>query len=390
MMIRAVKQISISIRNNNAMKKILICIGTRPEAIKLAPVYFELKKYSEFKVILCITGQHKKMLDQTLNFFKIKADYDLKIMQKNQNLSLLTSRSIKELSTVIDKIKPDLCLVQGDTTTSFTTTLVCYYYHIPIAHIEAGLRTFNKYSPFPEEINRVLITRIADFHFAPTQNAVDNLLQENIHKKDIYITGNTVVDSLKKTIELITQKPALVNLIIRDIINKNKKIILVTGHRRENFGKGFQCICKALKKIAKDFPNYLIVYPVHLNPNVQVPVRKILGSSKNILLLPPIDYPSMIALMKNSYLILTDSGGIQEEAPSFGKPLLIMRDTTERPEVIDAGCARLIGTDSIRIYNEVKLLLINKSHYKKMANIKNPFGDGKASKRIVTILKKLL
>ncbi len=372
-------------------KKILIIFGTRPEAIKIFPVINELKKnkkYFNFKI--CLTGQHKQMLKQVLNFFKIKPHLNINVMKKNQSLENLTSNIIKKIGTVIKKNKPDLVLVHGDTTSSLAATIASYYNKVKVAHIEAGLRTNNIYSPWPEEINRSLIAKIAQVHFAPTQIAKKNLECEGINKNKILITGNTVIDALL----IASKKVFSSNSIKRKLekkfsyIEKNKKIILVTGHRRENFGKDFVNIFKALKHIAKKNKNIIIIYPVHLNPRVLLPANKILGRVPNIKLIKPLDYVSFIYLMHKSCLIVTDSGGIQEEAPSLKIPVLVTRKNTERPEALKIGAAKLVGTNPKIIIKTINQLLTERKIYKKMLSFYNPYGNGNAAKKIVNYLKK--
>jgi len=382
------------------MKKILVVFGTRPEGIKLAAVVQRLKnKKDKFKTVVCITGQHEEMLSQVLKSFNISADYDLKIMQKGQSLFDIFARCLTRIKIILEKESPDLVIVQGDTATAFVAGLAAFYFKIPVAHIEAGLRTNNKYNPFPEEINRRLLSVLADFHFAPTESARLSLLREGIPSKNIWVSGNTVVDSLlivKNRLEISRVRKYWLNYFKkRWNFNITKeanglKLILVTGHRRENFGAGFRSICFALRKIAKKRKDVVIIYPVHLNPNVQVPVKEILSGIPNIHLIEPIEYEPFVFLMANSYIILTDSGGIQEEAPSLGKPVLIMRRETERLEAVRRGGAKLVGVDVDRIVSNVERLLDNNRIYKKMSNIANPFGDGKAAKRITKILEKEL
>lgn len=359
-------------------KKVLFIFGTRPEAIKMAPIINKLYCHPSLRPIVCVTGQHRQMLDQVLDIFSIKPDYDLKIMKKNQTLFDITANVLISLEKVIEAISPNILLVQGDTTTTFVGALAGFYKKIPVGHVEAGLRTFNKYSPFPEEMNRSLTTHIADLHFAPTKLAFNNLTEAGVNKNSIFITGNTVIDALL----YISRK-----LNLEELYNGQRKIILVTGHRRENFGARIKNICLALKEIAKKYSNVEIVYPVHLNPNIQEPVYRIISGIDNIKLIDPVDYLEFVKLMHKSYLILTDSGGVQEEAPSLGKPVLVMRDDTERPEGIQIGTARLIGTDRSTIVEEVSKLLNDKEKYKVMSEIPNPYGDGKASERIVNILE---
>lgn len=372
------------------MKKILIIIGTRPEAIKMAPVIKEIKKNKKFfNLKICITSQHKKMLKQVLDFFEIKTHFDIGVMRKNQSLEDLTSKILLRIGDIIHKIKPDLVMVHGDTTTTFASSLACYYKKVDVCHIEAGLRTGNIYSPWPEEINRKLTAQIAKIHFSPTQLAKRNLRSEGIDKKNIIVTGNTVIDSL-----LFTQKKILKTSSIKNRLNKKfsyldngKKIILVTGHRRENFGKDFRNIFKALKYIALNNKNICIVYPIHLNPKVLLPAKKILGKIPNIFIIQPEDYLSFVYLMNRSYLIVSDSGGVQEEAPSLGKPVLVTRKNTERPEALKAGTARLVGTNTTNIIKNIEELLHNKKSYNKMSKSHNPYGQGVAAKKIIKNLK---
>ncbi len=369
--------------------KILLIFGTRPEAIKLAPLIKEFEKYAEiFETKVCITAQHREMLDQVLKFFKIKPDFDLNIMKPNQSLSELTANMIKEIEPVLQNFRPDLVFVQGDTTTAFVGALSAFYQKVSIAHIEAGLRSFNKYSPFPEEINRVLVGHLADYHFAPTEKAKENLFNENI-KKNVYVVGNTVIDALFLGLDIIKKQGEEKFYKFFNFLDFSKKIILVTGHRRESFGKPFENICNALKEIAQKHKDVEIVYPVHLNPNVRKPVFEILKGTENIHLIEPLEYPYLIWLMNKSYLVLTDSGGIQEEAPSLGKPVLVMREVTERTEGIEAGTAKLVGTNREKIAEEVSLLLEDKDEYRKMSKAVNPYGDGKASERIREIIEKV-
>ncbi len=382
------------------MKKIMLIFGTRPEAIKLAPIIQRLKaEGSKFKPIVCVTAQHREMLDQVLNLFEIEPDYDLNIMIDNQDLFDVTVKALNGLKEILKKEKPDIALVQGDTTTSFVASLAAFYLKIPVGHVEAGLRTYNKYSPFPEEKNRHLTGVLADYHFAPTEWAKNNLLKENAPEDRIWVTGNTVIDALLWVVS--RQKSAggeqYWNRYFKErwgltlTTNTNTcKLILVTGHRRESFGEGFKNICLALKEIAKDRHDIKIVYPVHLNPNVQKPVRDILSDIPNIYLIEPLDYEPFVYLMEKAHLILTDSGGIQEEAPSLGKPVLVMRNVTERPEGIEAGVVKLVGTDKERIVAETEILLDNKKAYERMAQASNPYGDGKAAERIVDILEEVL
>lgn len=364
-------------------KKILVIFGTRPEAIKMAPLVKELKAFSsDFEVRICVTAQHREMLDQVMSFFNLSAEYDLDLMKPDQNLFQLTADIITGLKGVFDTYQPDYTFVHGDTTTTFAASLAAFYSGSRICHIEAGLRTFNKYSPFPEEMNRQLTGRLTDLHFAPTEESKQNLLRENISEESILVTGNTVIDALLQSVEKVKSNPSnLINNLSAKL--GNKEMILVTGHRRENHGEGFMRICKALKEIAEIYPDIWIVYPVHLNPNVQKPVYSLLGSTDNILLIDPLDYPDFVWMMDRSKLIITDSGGVQEEAPSLGKPVLVMRDTTERPEAILAGTVKLVGTNTETIVKEVQKLITDNEHYAKMSQAHNPYGDGKACARIV-------
>ncbi|MFQ6033091.1 MAG: non-hydrolyzing UDP-N-acetylglucosamine 2-epimerase [Candidatus Zixiibacteriota bacterium] len=367
------------------MLKVLTIFGTRPEAIKMAPVIKELKMYpKKIKVTVCVTAQHRQLLDQVLNLFNINADYDLNLMEEDQNLFELSSKLIVSLERILRKEKPDVCLVQGDTTSAFLAGLAAFYYKVKVGHIEAGLRTYNKYHPFPEEVNRHLLSVLTDFHFAPTEEAKKNLLLENIPTHKIFVTGNTVIDALLSVVEdnYEFHIPALKK------IDFTKRIILVTLHRRESFGKPFEEMCLALKKLKSENGGIEIVYPVHLNPNVQKPVNTILKGKDGIHLVRPLDYKNFVQLLNKSYLVLTDSGGIQEEAPSLGKPVLVMRETTERPEAVLAGTAEVVGTKMENLIAKVNQLLNSKGDYDKMANATNPFGDGKAAQRIVEILSK--
>ncbi len=369
-------------------KKILLIFGTRPEAIKLAPIFFEFKKYPKlFEVKICLTSQHKEMLYQVMDFFNLKADFDLKIMKKNQTLSGVTSRILLGLQSVLNIYFPDIIIVQGDTTTAFVGALTGFYKNIKIVHVEAGLRSYNKYSPFPEEINRLLISRLADYNFAPTLKSVYDLKSENI-VKNVWLVGNSVIDSLFLALTKI-KKNKLDTKFIKNFknIDFSKKVILVTGHRRENFGKPLVNICESLKYLAQKRKDIEIIYPVHLNPNVSVPVNKILGKINNIRLIKPLEYSEFIWLMSKSYLVITDSGGVQEEAPSLGKPVLVTREFTERLEGIKAGTVKLVGYKKNLIIKEVIKLLDNDQYYLKMSQIVNPYGDGLTSKRIVDILK---
>jgi len=357
----------------------------------LAPVVKELERRISSASKVCVTGQHRELLDQVLNVFRIKPDFDLNIMRKGQNLFNITSRSLHALEDILKHEKPGIVLVQGDTTTAFVASLVAYYLQIRVGHIEAGLRTFDKYNPFPEEINRRLIDVISDFCFAPTDTARDNLLQEGIPQERIFVTGNTVIDALFMTLKHLSGKKKekqFKNIFERKygVPLDNRRLILVTGHRRESFGPGFESICGGLKKIAYNNKDVCIIYPVHLNPNVRAPVYQILNHVPNVHLIPPLGYAMFVWLMAHCYLILTDSGGIQEEAPSLGKPVLVMRKVTERPEAVKAGTARVIGTDHEKIFEETQRLLDDKAVYQQMSQAINPYGDGRAAERIVSIL----
>jgi len=373
------------------MKKILIVFGTRPEAIKMAPLVKEL--INVFKVIVCVTGQHREMLDQVLRMFNITPDYDLKLMKPDQDLYNITCDVINGMKVVLVKESPDLVLIHGDTTTAMATSISAYYSSVPVGHIEAGLRTNEIYSPFPEEINRQIVARIAQYHFAPTEKARNNLIEERIPKEKIVVTGNTVIDSLLFMLEKARKEPYQEKVLkVMPFLNAKPlpRIILVTGHRRENFGKGFSEICNALKSIALAHPEVHIIYPVHLNPNVQKPVSNILSGINNLHLLSPLGYLQFVKLMDACYLIITDSGGIQEEAPSLGKPVLLMRDTTERPESIEAGTVKLVGANKENIVSSVNLLLSDELEYLRMVNSKNPYGDGSASAKICISIKNLI
>ncbi len=366
------------------MKKVLMVFGTRPEAIKMAPLVLELRRSKTLNVEVCVTAQHREMLDQVLSLFDIVPDYDLNIMKAGQDLYDITSRVLLGLRDVIQKAKPDVLLVHGDTTTTFASSLAAFYEKVEIGHVEAGLRTGNLYSPWPEEANRKLTGSLTKYHFAPTPTSEEALLREGVKKADIYVTGNTVIDSLFWVTEKISKDDDLQQTFNERFseIDFNKKIVLVTGHRRESFGDGFENICNALKDIATKFEDAEIVYPVHLNPNVQEPVNRILASQPNIHLIPPLDYLPFVYLMNRSHLILTDSGGIQEEAPSLGKPVLVMRDTTERPEAVTAGTVKLVGTNSAKLIGETTRLLTDDVYYKSMSDAHNPYGDGMACSRI--------
>jgi len=373
------------------MKKILIVFGTRPEAIKMAPVVLAFKSNKKMKTVLCVTGQHKEMLDQVLNVFSIKPDIDLSLMTNNQTLAGLTSLLIKEIDYVLIKEKPDLVLIHGDTSTTFATAIACFYAQIPIGHVEAGLRTGDLTAPWPEEMNRCYVGKIAKLHFCPTSKSKHNLLKEGISKEGIYITGNTVIDSLLFALEKINTNKELLEQLKEKVpcIIENKNIICVTGHRRENFGNGFKNICESLIEISK-IPNVQVIYPVHLNPNVRKTVMDKLDGVLNIHLIEPLEYLPFVYLMHKSKIILTDSGGIQEEAPTLKKPVLVMREITERPEALEAGTIKLVGTDSKKIVQEVQKLLNNEQYYNSMIGNTNPYGDGKSSSRIVEIVESYL
>lgn len=365
-------------------KKILFIFGTRPEAIKMAPIIKECEnRKDQFEYKICITGQHREMLDQVLDFFQIQADFDLALMQHNQTLFDVTVNALKGIEQVLNTYTPDIILVQGDTTTAMTGALAGYYKKIKVGHIEAGLRSWNIYAPYPEEINRKIISTVTSYHFAPTVMAKENLQKEN-YTDNIFITGNTVIDALLWGVSQVRNSKPIENEF--SFLSSSGKLILVTAHRRESFGKPFENICNALLQIARNNPEYEIIYPVHLNPNVQTIVRKTLSSQKNIFLIKPVGYPQLIWLLDKAYLVLTDSGGIQEEAPTLGKPVLVMRDVTERQEGIDAGTALLVGTDTKKIVGETQKLILNQAAYENMAKAINPYGDGTASKQILSIL----
>ena len=369
------------------MKKALVVFGTRPEAIKMAPVVKRMREHFGGEVRVCVTAQHRQMLDQVLNLFGIVPEYDLNLMTPGQDLTDITANVLVALRGVLEDFSPDVVLVHGDTTTTFAASLAAYYKKIPVAHVEAGLRTGNRYSPWPEEINRKLTGAMAAFHFAPTATSRDNLLRESVEADSIFVTGNTVIDALLDVVKKIDGDHELKAGLEQqfDFLNPEKRTILITGHRRENFGKGFEEICNALAWLATR-DDVELVYPVHLNPNVQEPVRRLLGDISNIHLIEPLDYLPFVYLMNRAYLIITDSGGIQEEAPSLGKPVLVIRDTTERPEAVEAGTVKLVGTDARKICRETNELLDDKAAYQRMAFAHNPYGDGYAAKRIVDIL----
>ena len=372
------------------MKKILVVFGTRPEAIKMAPLVLELKKSEKLDVRVCVTAQHREMLDQVLGLFEIKPEYDLDIMKPGQDLYDITANVMLNIKPVLEDFEPDVVLVHGDTTTTFATSVAAFYKKIQIGHVEAGLRTGDLYSPWPEEANRKLTGALTNYHFAPTKTSEQALLKENVNNDSILVTGNTVIDALLWVIDKIENDQTL-NAEVADrfsMLDPSKKLVLVTGHRRESFGGGFERICESLKTLS-DRDDVQVVYPVHLNPNVQEPVKRILGESNNVHLIPPQDYLPFVYLMSRAHIILTDSGGIQEEAPSLGKPVLCMRDTTERPEAVDAGTVKLVGTDTDTIVNLAVELLDNEAAYKEMSYSHNPYGDGKACARIRTFLEEL-
>lgn len=375
------------------MKKFLIVFGTRPEAIKMAPLIKIMKNRNDIALKVCVTAQHRQMLDQILDVFDIRPDYDLNIMNGNQDLYDITFKILCGMKNVLNDFKPDIVLVHGDTTTASAVALSAFYQKIKVAHVEAGLRTYNLYNPWPEEANRQIVGILSNIHFTPTIKSADNLIKEGKNKKNIFVTGNTVIDALFYMIEKINNDTAFKAQILSSIENEykisdNRKFILVTGHRRENFGEGFLQICEALKTIAINNPNIDIVYPVHLNPNVQKPVKEFLSNICNIYLINPLKYEEFVYLMSKSYFIVTDSGGIQEEAPSLGKPILVMRETTERPEAIESGVVKLVGTCKNDIIQQAQKLLNDQNEYDKMSKACNPYGDGKACERIVAILIK--
>lgn len=397
------------------MKKIAVIFGTRPEAIKMAPIVLALKQHPDFECNVCVTAQHREMLDQVLQIFKIEPDVDLDLMQSNQTLAGLTARAVTGIDQYLMDYKPDMVLVQGDTTTVFSGALAAFYHHIPVGHIEAGLRTGNMQSPWPEEANRVLTSRITALHFAPTSISEKNLLDEGVAAEKVVVTGNTVIDALFLALEKIKNNPPVVSDLPsflqpettnNDQLTTERRMVLITGHRRENFGGGFENICKAIAELAQRFPEVHFVYPMHLNPNVREPVLRILKSEgggqriegspcpmphapcSNVHLIEPLEYLPFVAMMNRSHIILTDSGGVQEEAPSLGKPVLVMRETTERPEAVDAGTVRLVGTDYQAIVNGVSELLTDQCVYEEMSRAHNPYGDGKATDRHIKALEK--
>lgn len=383
------------------MKKVMLVFGTRPEAIKMAPLVKEFEKYpNDFQTLVCVTGQHREMLDQVLNLFEIKPHYDLNIMKQGQDLYDVTARVLVGMRDVLKEAQPDVVLVHGDTTTSTAAALAAFYQQIPVGHVEAGLRTHNIYSPWPEEMNRLITGRIATYHFSPTQLSRQNLLKENVSDDSIIVTGNSVIDALYWVVDKIKNDEALNNE-LKEILDKagydvnrldnGRKLVLITGHRRENFGDGFISMCTAIKDLTKKYPEVDFVYPMHLNPNVRKPIHEVFGEDLsnlgNMFFIEPLEYLSFVYLMEKSTVVLTDSGGIQEEAPGLGKPVLVMRDTTERPEALDAGTVKLVGTNYDKIVSEVSALLEDESYYEKMSKAVNPYGDGLACGRIVEKLK---
>lgn len=372
--------------------KTLSVFGTRPEAIKMAPLALKLAADNRFDAHVCVTGQHREMLDQVLDLFELTPDYDLKIMKPGQDLTDLTTSILQGMRGVLAEVKPDIVLVHGDTATTFATTLAAYYQQIPVGHVEAGLRTGNIYSPWPEEANRKLTGALAELHFAPTDRSRQNLLEEGIAPAKVHVTGNTVIDALLEVVRKLEDSEQFRQQFAEqfDFLDANRKLILVTGHRRESFGDGFERICQALHDTAAAHPDTQIVYPVHLNPNVLEPVKRLLSDIDNVYLIEPLDYLPFVYLMNRSHLILTDSGGIQEEAPSIGKPVLVMRDTTERPEAVEAGTVKLVGTDVECIVGEMHTLLTDTAAYEAMSYAHNPYGDGKACQRILETLASTL
>ncbi|MBD5362312.1 MAG: UDP-N-acetylglucosamine 2-epimerase (non-hydrolyzing) [Bacteroides sp.] len=379
------------------MKKIMLVFGTRPEAIKMAPLVKEFQKYPlDFETLVCVTGQHRQMLDQVLEIFDIKPDFDLNIMKQGQDLYDVTSRVLLGLRDVYREVRPDVVLVHGDTTTSTAAALAAFYQQIPVGHVEAGLRTHNIYSPWPEEMNRQLTGRIATYNFAPTPLSEKNLLAEGVRAESIYVTGNTVIDALYWVVNLIKGNQELSAELSAQLsragyeVDRQRRLVLITGHRRENFGEGFISMCEAIKALTENFPEVDFVYPMHLNPNVRRPIHEVFGEDLsnlgNMFFIEPLEYLSFVFLMERSTLVLTDSGGIQEEAPGLGKPVLVMRDTTERPEALEAGTVKLVGTNFNQIVSEVSALLTDTAYYEKMSKAVNPYGDGLACKRIVEVL----
>lgn len=383
------------------MKRILLVFGTRPEAIKMCPLVKEFQKHpEEFETLVCVSGQHREMLDQVLQIFGVKPDYDLNIMKQGQDLYDVTARVLTGMRDILDDVKPDVVLVHGDTTTSMAAALAAFYRQIPVGHVEAGLRTHNLLSPWPEELNRQVTGRIATYDFSPTPLSRQNLLDEGVPEERITVTGNTVIDALHWVVENVLKKgyqpkdPSVASL-LQDVnchsgqSGESKRMVLITGHRRENFGEGFISMCRAIRDLAEKYPEVDFVYPMHLNPNVRKPIREVFGAhpAKNLYFIEPLDYLDFVFLMEKSYLVLTDSGGIQEEAPGLGKPVLVMRDTTERPEAVEAGTVKLVGTDHDLIVRETSRLLDDRTYYETMSHAVNPYGDGKACPRIVEKLK---
>jgi len=394
------KPISDDYRKRLNMKKIMLVFGTRPEAIKMAPLVKEFQKeYEHAETIVCVTGQHREMLDQVLDIFDIRPDYDLNIMKQGQDLYDVTAKVLTGMRDVLKAARPDIVLVHGDTTTSTAAALAAFYQQIPVAHIEAGLRTHNIYSPWPEEMNRLLTGRLATYHFSPTPLSRQNLLAEAVGEKQIWVTGNTVIDALYWVVNKIKNETELSDRLAAELkdagydtsrLDGNRRLVLITGHRRENFGEGFIQMCNAIKTLTQKFPGVDFVYPMHLNPNVRKPIHEVFGENlsncDNLFFIEPLEYLSFIYLMEKSAIVLTDSGGIQEEAPGLGKPVLVMRDTTERPEALDAGTVKLVGTSYDKIVSEVSLLIEDPAIYEKMSKAVNPYGDGQACRRIVSTL----
>ena len=382
------------------MKKVMLVFGTRPEAIKMAPLVKEFKNTPQIETLVCVTGQHREMLDQVLHIFDIHPDFDLNIMKQGQDLYDVTSRVLLGMRDILGNVKPDAVFVHGDTTTSMAAALAAFYQQIPVAHVEAGLRTGNIYSPWPEEMNRQITGRIATFNFAPTALSKENLMREHVDERSIVVTGNTVIDALQMVVDRIQNDPLLEKQLSEKLmvvgydvrrLQKGRRLVLITGHRRENFGEGFIHICEAIRDLSVKYPGVDFVYPMHLNPNVRRPIHEVFSeyqsNSGNMFFIEPLEYLEFVYLMENSYIVLTDSGGIQEEAPGLGKPVLVMRDTTERPEALSAGTVKLVGTDYLKIVNEMSLLLDDESEYRKMSLAINPYGDGKACKRIISFFK---
>jgi UDP-N-acetylglucosamine 2-epimerase (non-hydrolysing) len=366
--------------------RVSVIFGTRPEAIKLAPLVLALRKHGRFAPHVCVTGQHREMLDQVLDVFGIVPESDLAIMGRNQTLTGLTAQALLGLDEYLEATEPDLVIVQGDTTTAFCAALAAFYRRVPVAHVEAGLRTGDKFAPFPEEINRVLVSQVADWNFAPTKRAAENLVKCGVAAEHVFVTGNTVIDALHIVVAKVRLEMPAVPGISQELMNSGRVIVLITGHRRENFGGPFEEICQAILILAAKFPSVVFVYPVHLNPNVREPVFRALDGIENIRLIEPLAYLPFVALMDRSKLVLTDSGGVQEEAPSLGKPVLVMRERTERPEAVEAGTAKLVGTDARTIDKEVTTLLTNSQEFDRMARAINPYGDGRATERIIEAL----